>query len=306
MLLPPGPHASFAVRSAWPTLGTVRPELVTVEREGLRIRALDWGGTGEPLFLLHPNGFCGGVWAPLAERLRRHDRFRPVAVDFRGQGASDRPRTRDEFAFASLADDVVAVAAALGIRQAVAAGVSLGGGVAVLVDRASPGLFTNLFLHEPIVFASSPMAAEGPSPMVEIARKRRAVWPDRDTMRASYGSRPPLAELDPSVLDAYLEWGTVDQPDGTVRLACDPDVEAGFFELSNSPIGALDAWQHLPSVTVPLRLTAGRTTNLPAELFEQQAARAGVEVEWLETGHFGPLDDLDLGERLLDETFGGA
>lgn len=282
----------------------MRPEQVTVEREGLHIRALDWGGGGPALFLLHPNGFCGGVWAPLADRLRRDERFRPVAVDFRGHGASDRPRTRDEYAFAELADDVVAVASHLGVDEAVAAGVSLGGGVAVLVDRASPGLFTRLFLHEPIVFASSPTAVDGPSPMVEIARKRRVVWPDRDAMRRSYGSRPPLAELAPEVLRAYLEWGTVEQADGTVRLACDPDVEATYFELSNSRIGAMDPWHHLPDVRVPVAITAGRTTNLPAELFEQQAERASVDVRWIETGHFGPLDDLDLGERLITEWMG--
>lgn len=289
-------------------MSAVAPELVDVERAGLRIRALDWGGRhhpGTPLFLLHPNGFCAGVWAPLAERLVGGGRFRPIAVDFRGHGASEPPPTPADYAFAELADDVVAVAHRLDIDHAVAAGVSLGGGVAVLVDRASPGLFTRLLLHEPIVFESSPTAVDGPSPMIEIARKRRAVWPDRETMQASYGSRPPLAELAPEVLEAYVRWGTIDQPDGTVRLACAPDVEANFFAVSNSREGARDPWDHLPSVTVPVTITAGRTTNLPAELFEGQGARAGVAIRWVETGHFGPLDDLDLGERLVHEVLGG-
>ena len=55
--------------------------------DGLEIAWLDWGGDGECLFLLHPNGFCAGVYAPLAEHLQ--SLFRVVAVDLRGHGASE-------------------------------------------------------------------------------------------------------------------------------------------------------------------------------------------------------------------------
>jgi hypothetical protein len=44
----------------------------------LHIAALDWGGDGTPLLLLHPNGLCAGLFEPLALRLR--DTFRPVGT----------------------------------------------------------------------------------------------------------------------------------------------------------------------------------------------------------------------------------
>ena len=62
-----------------------------VERDGLRIAYLDWGDPSsdvavDPLIVLHPNGFCAGVFDPLARRLG--DRFRVVGVDLRGHGAA--------------------------------------------------------------------------------------------------------------------------------------------------------------------------------------------------------------------------
>ena len=73
------------------------PAQVTVQHDGLRIAALDWGGDGTPLVLLHPNGLCAGLFEPLALRLR--DTFRPVAVDLRGHGGTDTPASTEEFGF---------------------------------------------------------------------------------------------------------------------------------------------------------------------------------------------------------------
>ena len=61
------------------------------------------------------------------------------------------------------------------------------------------------------------------------------MWPDRETMVQSYGSRPPLDVLAPDALAAYIRWGTLDRTDGQVELACPPDIEAAIFERSASP-----------------------------------------------------------------------
>ena len=68
--------------------------------------------------------------------------------------------------------------------------------------------------------------------MATIARKRRPVWPDRETVRESYGGRPPLDVLAPEALEAYLRWGFVDRPDGQVELACTPEDEATQFDVA--------------------------------------------------------------------------
>lgn len=84
---------------------------------GVRLRALDWGGPDPAVVLLHPNGFCPGLYEPLANRLRQV--ARPIAIDLRGHGASTAPTGADSYAFEQLAADVVAVLDALGLHGVV-------------------------------------------------------------------------------------------------------------------------------------------------------------------------------------------
>jgi pimeloyl-ACP methyl ester carboxylesterase len=283
------------------------PALVAVERDGLHIRALDWGGHGTPLVLLHPNGLCAGLFEPLALRLR--DTFRPVAIDLRGHGRTDTPESPDGFAFSEMAADVLAVLDHLDVDEAVALGQSLGGGVATLVDELRPGVFRRLLLCEPVAFAPEAMASrprgEGPGDggnfMSAIARKRRAVWPDRDAVLDSYRSRPPFDALAPEALAAYVRWGFVDRPDGRVELACPPEVEATIFEVSGLPPGAPAAWRHLAELTADAVVACGDSSDLPAEWFALQAERAHAPLVTLSGGHFFLQEDTDRAERLVRE-----
>ncbi|MCZ7536945.1 MAG: alpha/beta hydrolase [Acidimicrobiia bacterium] len=277
------------------------PEIVYAERDGLRIRALDWGGTGEPLLLLHPNGFGAGVFEPLALAVR--DRFRPIAVDLRGHGGSGAPATSDGFAYAALAGDVVAILDALAVTEAVACGQSLGGGVTVLVDRARPGMLRRVLLCEAIAFPYDPDRER--SPLAANARKRRAVFADRDTIVAAYARRMPLAAMAPEALAAYVRWGTVEQGDGTVRLACDPEHEATIFEFSAGRAGAPDAWEHLPALAGRAVVAAGTTTDLDGDLFQFQALRAGAAYVEVEGGHFFLQEDTGRAAGFLRSHLGG-
>lgn len=45
------------------------PQPFAVGHDGRDLAGLDWGGAGEHLVLLHPNGFCAGLFDPLARRL---------------------------------------------------------------------------------------------------------------------------------------------------------------------------------------------------------------------------------------------
>ena len=213
------------------------PESFEVVRDGRSIGGLDWGGQGPDLLFLHPNGFCAGVFEPLAQRLR--SAFRCVGIDLCGHGASDPPSPIDAIDYPMMVADVVAVLDLLGLERVHVVGHSLGGGVGIFLDRAAPGRVGRLVLCEAVVFAERPPQDDDRPPMAEIARKRRAVWPDRATMRASYASREPLNRLHPDALDAYLRYGVRDRPDGQVELACPPELEATIFEIT--PTATRDA-----------------------------------------------------------------
>ncbi|MEX2255836.1 MAG: alpha/beta hydrolase [Acidimicrobiia bacterium] len=284
----------------------VEPEPSFVEHDGLEIAVLDWGGDGEPLLLLHPTGFCAGFLDPLAQRLG--DRYRPIGVDMRAHGASDSPRDRAGYAFVHLADDIVAVLDHLGIDRCVALGESLGGGVASLVDAVRPGLFRRLMLCEGIAFDADSFVrpganetGDGGNYMADIARKRRPVWPDRETVRESYASRPPLDVLAPEALDAYLRWGFVDLPDATVRLACSPDDEATMFEAAVDDDSAPAAWRHLPDLSCRTTVLRGDSSNLPGPWFEAQADAADAPIVTVAGSHFFLQEDTDRAEALVRE-----
>ena len=127
--------------------------------------------------------------------------------------------------------------------------------------------------------------------MSAMARRRRAVWTDRATVRESYGSRPPLSVMEPAALDGYVRWGFRDRPDGQVELACPPEVEAWFFECGTRPDGAPAAFEHLASLTAEVTIVAAARTDLPATMFAAQAERAGVELHTVEGTHFFVQED---------------
>ena len=267
------------------------PRAITVEHDGLRINALDWGGDGPPLLLQHPNGFCAGFFDPIAQALR--DEFHPFGVDVRGHGDSDRPADLAVCTFPNVTGDVLAVLDALGFDEVVALGHSLGGAITILLDERRPGIVRKALLCEAIAFPPDGLpsdASGGPNPMSAIARSRRAVWPDRETVHASYGGRPPMNVLDPDALAAYVRYGFHDRDDGQVELACAPDVEARCFEAAGEPDGALHAFAHLPDFTGSLVVASGDHSNLPAEVFAAQAEAAGAPYLQLDGDHFFPQE----------------
>jgi pimeloyl-ACP methyl ester carboxylesterase len=279
------------------------PRTVAVDHDDLRIRALDWAGGGTPLLLLHPNGFCGGFFDPVARRLAATGHFRPVGVDLRGHGGSDKPPPPEPYRYELMAADVVAVLDALGLDEVAVVGGSLGGGVAIHLDRLQPGRLRGLMLCEaiarPVAQGRSPE-----NPMVAAALRRRVVWASRAEMIASYGARPPLDRLAPEALEAYVEWGTVIRDDGTVELSCPPEVEAAIFGSPPAMEGVIGAWEHLAHLSAPAVVLAGAGSGLATEWFADQAERAGAPFVLVDGGHFFFHEDTDRAVGLVTGHFG--
>ena len=277
------------------------PKQWSVQHDGFTIGALDWGGDGPPLVLLHPNGFCAGVFDPLARALRSEHRV--VGVDVRGHGTSDAPGTFEDCGFVAAAGDVVAMLDHLGLAEVVILGESLGGGTGILVDRLRPGLVRKLLLCEAIAmpaFDGLP-GQGGENHMSAMARRRRAVWPDRATVRESYGSRPPMNVLEPDALAGYVRWGFRDRPDGQVELSCPPEVEAWFFECGTRADGAPASFDHLASLHATATIVCADGTDLPDGMFAAQAERAGVDLITVHGTHFFVQEDTARAAALVRE-----
>ncbi|MEV1176404.1 alpha/beta hydrolase [Nonomuraea sp. NPDC049784] len=118
--------------------------LRTVVRDGIRLSCRDWGGTGHPVVMLHGLAGHAGEWDKAARHLS--PRYRVVAVDQRGHGASARyPQDVSRAAYVA---DVIAVLDQLDLRQPVLVGQSLGGHTAMLTAAAYPERIRALVLIE--------------------------------------------------------------------------------------------------------------------------------------------------------------
>ena len=269
--------------------------------DGRRVAGLDWGGQGTPLLLLHANGFCAGMYDPIARRLAGHD-YHPVGIDLRGHGRTDPPRAPGEFAFPSIATELQGALGQLGIERAFVVGASMGGGVAVWLNALTPGLVLHAILAEAIAFDQQSLG-DVANPLAEQTRRRRINWPSREEMAASYGSRPPLDALEDAALRAYLRYGTIDQPDGSVNLACSPEVEAGIYERAATIDGGRGAATVLGELAGKVTVVCGLRSSLGLNRFRVQAELAGGDLVALDAGHLVLHENTERAVALIREHF---
>ena len=109
-----------------------RDEWVTVD--GLSFHYRDWGGSGQPLLLLHGLASTSHIWDMVAPILAEDHRV--VALDQRGHGETDKPT--HGFDFPSVTKDVLGVMDHLGVGSPVVVGHSWGGSVALELAVRAP------------------------------------------------------------------------------------------------------------------------------------------------------------------------
>ena len=258
----------------------------TNSRDGTELALHDFGGVGPPLLIAHATGFLAAVYRPLAERLQ--SRFRCYAIDFRSHGDSSRAR---DLTWTRMAEDVLAAVDALGLDRPFAFGHSMGGAALTRAELDEPRRFRAFYLYEPVLVPTHTFPA-GDNPMAAAARRRRAGFPTRGAAHDNYASKPPLNALHPDAMQAYVDDGFADGPDG-VLLKCTPEDEAETFRGSEG----LDAYERLGDLALPVTIAQGSLPDAgPGSFAPTQAAAVpgGRHVVLEGLGHFGPLQDPDL------------
>ena len=279
-------------------------------REGMGISGLDWGGEAPVALLHHANGFCAATLAPLARRLQLH--YRVIAIDARGQGDSDRPLLPEGARWACFADDLAAVARQIldetgHERIAYGIGSSFGGTASAVAEALHPGTFERIaMLDPPVHFGEAWMREAGLDPdeirrpgptLVELAKRRRAVWPSREAAREAWREKPAFLSWTREAFDLYIDEGFRDLPDGRVELKCSPEMEAAVFEASDGDIGLFAT---VSPVACPTLLAHALGGHFPAKLHEHFVAHLpnGV-LQAVHAGHLMPCEDPDLCAQLL-------
>ncbi len=279
-------------------------------RDGMGISGLDWGGDKPIALLHHANGFCAATLAPFAQRLTPH--YRVIAVDARGQGDSDVPLLPEGTLWQHFADDLAAVARQIldetgGERIDYAIGSSFGGTASALAEARHPGTFARIaMLDPPINFGESRLeasdidasAAESRRPsLIELARKRRSVWPSREVVRQAWRDKSTFLPWNPEAFDLYVDQGFRDLTDGSVALKCSPDVEAAVFEAS-----AVDPrlFEPLRTVACPVLLVHAGRGDFSMQIHEHFAGFfQNCQLQVADIGHLMPCEDPELSAELV-------
>jgi pimeloyl-ACP methyl ester carboxylesterase len=101
------------------------------------IGAIDWGGSGDPLLLIHGGGTNAAQWAPVVPHLGN---FRCVSFDLPGHGRTPAPTTRPYYPLWREIMDAMIGHFALSRERLALVGGSLGGALAVWYAGQRPGL----------------------------------------------------------------------------------------------------------------------------------------------------------------------
>ncbi len=117
---------------------------LAIERDGVRIAGVDFGGSGQPFVLLHGLAGTAVEWSETGSWLT--ERGRVVALDARGHGASER-FPGDVSRQAHIADSAFAIEQ-LGLAPAVVIGHSLGGQAAMLLADEHPELVRSVVIAD--------------------------------------------------------------------------------------------------------------------------------------------------------------
>jgi len=282
----------------------------------------DHNGTGVPLLLVHGAALHAHCWSPAGQTLATSG-LRPLALDLRGHGHSDRS-PRGDYSWELFASDILSIVAGLVSGEAAtnfaagspavgspavghpaaglpAVGHSAGASALLLAEAARPGTFSSLWLWEPITMAPGDVRREATRrAMAERARRRREHFASVEEARGHLEGRGMFAAFSEACFADFLSWGLVPDDDSGVRLACRGEDEASVYEWQGLP----EVLAKLPSVGCPVRVVGGQLSDaVPPEVIEgiSRLLPNGEAVVLPQLGHFGPFERPDVVAKDIED-----
>jgi pimeloyl-ACP methyl ester carboxylesterase len=293
-------HGWFHHKSAASILVTMsKPEPIgaDVQVNGVRLRYLDWGGTGEPIVLLHATGLLGRIYQPIIEDLRQIGRV--YTYDQRGHGDSGTPR-HETYSWDDTVKDLKGFLETMGLRKVRGIGHSAGGTAIGVLSGLRPDLISRAVLMEPVLFDETVVIGR-PDDLRERTLKRKRSFDSVGAMFANFKSKPPYNTWRKGILHAYCEYGTKPDAEGRRELKCDPLVEAQFYATA----GEFNGLERLLRSEQPLLVMIGERSESPA-IWVADKLEHGLKhglVRFPDNGHFLPMEDPDTVAKIAIEFF---
>ena len=270
---------------------------------GINLHYRDWGGSGQPVVLLHGLASTCHIWDLVAPILA--EEFAVVAVDQRGHGESDKPDYG--YDFATVGQDLLEVIEALNLDKPVIVGHSWGADVALEFAVAHPAL------PQGICFVDGGMIEPSARPGMTLEQARVDMAPPVFTgmtleqFRQRFRERPRPFPLPPE-FEAILLANFAVLADGTIRAQLSRE----------NHLRIIDAlWEHhppqlypqvsCPVLVLPARMqdddsVAARTLRRESSVAVAEQTLLHCKTVWLEDSiHDVPVQRPQLVAGLIRE-----
>ncbi|MBT8451077.1 MAG: alpha/beta hydrolase [Deltaproteobacteria bacterium] len=214
----------------------------------------------------HATGFNAETYAMLLEGLDAS--IAAYLMDARGHGrstATAKPKKLNSWR--PYRDDLEAFVETLP-QPVVLGGHSMGATVSMELAAARPDLVGGLVLVDPVIVppAHIPMLAAARTlglterivPIARMAARRRMEFPSKRAAVENYVGKGPFRTWPQEWIEAYVEGGTVENDDGTVRLSCDRAWESRTFAMAT-----VNPYRALRKVRCPITLFAREHSGPP-------------------------------------------
>ncbi len=207
------------------------------------------------------------------------DRYRVIAVDIAGRGASDWLSDPAGYDYPSYVWQCLTLLDKLGLPEVDWLGTSMGGLIALGVNSVQPQRIRRLILNDVASFipkeALDRIATADRRPVFASLAEAEA------HLRQRYADFGPISDADWTWMTKH---STRQEADGSYRLNFDPNLYAGF---DKAPIGDVNLWPLWNQVQQPVLLLRGGQSGLLLRATALgMVARGGVDlVEFPDCGH---------------------
>jgi pimeloyl-ACP methyl ester carboxylesterase len=256
-----------------------------VTANGLRFHYVDWGGNGIPMLFLHGGNQTARTWDLVCVRLCQQ--YHCYALDQRNHGESDHVATSPAATGPyEQAEDIHGVIQALGLRQVVLVGMSMGGFNTMAYAAKHPECVQAAV----IVDVSPTIRTDGVHRLSNSTGQREfATYEDAVAYAAKSNPRRPVAHL------RYTLWHALkQQPNGTWVWRHErphnvqrPDQQQAVeAELRRQRFASL--WEDVARITCPALVVRGGNSPILAEQDAERLVRAlphGTLVTIPDSGH---------------------
>ncbi|MBI4400816.1 MAG: alpha/beta fold hydrolase [Nitrospirae bacterium] len=230
-------------------------------------------GRGTPLVFVHAFPLGKAMWAPQVQALSA--RCRVITVDLRGHGESEAPLWR--YTMDQFADDLKGLLDHLAIRQAVMAGLSMGGYVLFAFYRKFPDRVKGLVLADTRAREDSEEGRAGRFAMAQLAYKNGAsaiadAMLPKLLSQASLHGRPELVQQVRAIITATQVSGIAGDLMGMAErldsvpllkaIACPTLVIVGEQDTATPPADARLMADAIPGARLAIIPAAAHLANL--------------------------------------------